>query len=258
MTKVKFCSKSTITEAWVAVLGTESKFNEEEIAAINNEAGKKFSDLKRDPTLLIIQKTDKDQPAFWTSQFSRNNGMNLTRIGHRYLSVHAISNPMSVDKKYTNYSEVLKPEIDNWLDIYSTVLRQPASFAIERIIFGYKNTFLFDTKGFDVSKYFNVNVGVSVGTKKTPFVRVSNSYSLLDESTGSQLNVRIDITPSPTPSKLHVETTVTAEKSDLKKLVLTQKKEIFKEIQELKETSKSTFFGFATKETHTLMGAEYV
>jgi uncharacterized protein (TIGR04255 family) len=255
MEDIKFCKNSTITEAWFTLQGVPAKFEPDEIGSINTAAKRRIPHLLTIPTLLVRSESKSLEPAFWSTNFSWNNGQFQSRIGHKYLSVHTIC---SSEKKYVDYTSTMKPQIELWLDIVSKQVQDPVSFQIGSITYGYINTFEFPSKGFDISSYFRVNLGIEIESLQEQVSSLNSNFNFYDSKKNLNVRVSIEVIPSPSNSKnLMVRTHVSSELINPPGGInINENLKILNKCSEIKDSSKRVFFGFATKKTKSIMEAK--
>lgn len=256
MKTITSCTKPKVSEAWATIIGYPSKLNEEEIAAINNEAHKTIEHIRREPSIVLFQKDNLEKPAFWTSQFSYKDDLYKARTGHKYLSVHIVPKSEQSGKEYTGYDKCLQPEIEKWINIYRKILNKPKNFNIEGLSFGYVNTFIFDENNFDVAKYFKINLGLDIGNNDALLADLSSSYKFFDENLKMHFSVSLAISPVVNQKKLELKTQIQTEKKGIQDLTIEDTEKIHKAILDLKEENKKIFFSFSTSKTHEEMGAK--
>ncbi|MBK7889625.1 MAG: hypothetical protein IPJ84_01875 [Bdellovibrionales bacterium] len=255
MKTVISCSKTTIVEAWFVVRGLPARYDEDEAGAIITEGKKRIRDLQRMPSMVIWPKTDQPQNSFWSSHLTWAKGRFQARTGHKYLSVHAMASPKSPYEGYTAY---VKPAIETWLDIYSESVQKPADFAIATTAFGYINSFEFEARAFDISKYFRLNVGLDIENNESPLVTLENKFSYFDVKTKMMVRVGLNIRPEPSNKTVNVKTHVVSEFISGSGIDINSKLKILQQAAELKENSKRVFFGLTTDFTRDkIMGAKY-
>lgn len=251
---VEYCDNSTITEAWAVVQGAPGKLQDSEAGALENLASKKIGDFKSMPSVVFRERRDDEaEPAFWHKQLSWNNNKYLSRIGHRYLSVHFIKQG---EEKYEKYEESLKPQISEWLNSYSEIVSgQKDQYPIEKVIFGYINLFKLPSKDFDISQYFKVNFGTGVSSANEGIGNLEITFSVPSP------HVSISVRVYPETSNLEnmiVTTRVEAQKIVEDDCSFEDNAKIVELISEMKEAAKLVFFDLATEKTHEIMGAKYV
>lgn len=251
---VKLCKNSTITEAWFVVGGVPAKIENDELGAINVSAQKTVKGLKTVPTIVLAPQTNEPQLPFWTTQFSYKSDQRQARVGHNYLSVHTISNPQN---QYSGYSSALKPDIEEWLKVVSSALKSKEKFKINTISFGYINTFEFPAKAFDISEYFQINLGVQLEGVGS-ISNLQTSFRFFDSEKNLYTNLLFEIFPSPQNAKVIIVRIQTiTEEVEISNVDIGQISKILEKTAVLKDKSKNSFFGFSTEKTKTLMGVTY-
>lgn len=257
MTVVTYCTKSTITEAWAIVLGLPGEPDTEEVGALAFFGRKRFGTFQRIPSVVLMQRPKSDPvPPFWQQQLSWNDGRLLARIGHHYLSVHYLQ---KADERYQTYKKSLQPYVSGWLDTYDeTLIGAREQHPIDRVGFGYVNTFYFPASNFDLSKYFRLSLGIGVPIAEQGLLALETNFRLFDNV--HEADVMINLLVNPVlgeDQQLQVQTKVVAERRSIEELSLKDRDNILDEILKAKEAAKVMFFDFATEETHDIMGAQY-
>ncbi len=134
-------------------------------------------------------------PAFWHSQYCWENDRYRVRLGHRYLSVHFIKQG---NTKYERYAESIKPEIGLWLDVYNSIVNGSSEpFNIEKITFGYINTFKFKAEDFDLSNYFKIDFGADISKSNNQIDNLHITFTISELSS----NITIKVFSNPADSK---------------------------------------------------------
>jgi hypothetical protein len=257
MNIVTYCTDSTITEAWGSVHGLPGELDEEEIGALVHFGRKHFGNLQRIPSVIVMQRPKAEPvPPFWQQQFTWDNRRHLVRIGHRYLSVHFSAHG---DERYQTYEKSLKPALEGWLATYrETMLGTPDQYPLDRVQFGYANTFHFPVSGLDLSNYFRLSLEIGVEAAQKGLLALETNFRLFDESHASDIIINLLVDSGPDEDKpVRVRTKVVAERSGIDAYSFKDSELILEELFRAKQAAKAMFFDFATEETHKLMGAQY-
>lgn len=252
---IKYCKNSTITEAWAVVLGLPAPIDDTDAAVITRRAREKFGDLHPKPAIVAVQLgPEKLAAPFWNQQFSWAGGKYLARFGHRFLSVHFLG---QANDRYETFEKTLGPGIAMWLRIYSDALGATAKeHVVDQVGFGYVNRFEFEPSGFDVSRYFKLNVAVELEEFKTGLVGVETGFRFHDEAKNESLTLSLAAEAgSVSIPKVGVVTKVFAEKRPVELVSFANVDSLPKLVHAAKEAAKRTFFGFATEETRAIMEA---
>ena len=257
MRTVTYCTNSTITEAWGVVLGLPGELDEEEVGALAYVGRKRCGPFERVPSVVLVQRpTAGPVPPFWQQQLAWENGHLLARLGHRYLSVHFLTKG---DRRYLTYETSLQPAIISWLETYDETLLGPREhYPLDRIGFGYANTFYFPAAGFDLSKYFRVSMGIGVQTANKGLLALETNFRLFDTLRSTDVIVNLAVNAGGDDGlQLQVQTKIVAERRSVAEGSLKDQASILAELVRAKEAAKAMFFDLATDETHRLMGAQY-
>lgn len=209
----------------------------------------RFQDLEEVPA-FVIQRTggDKISP-FWNTQAYWAEGKQLARFGHRFLSVHRVATP---ETGYDSYGESVGDPLDKWLDV-AREASDEAGYPIERIGFGYVNSFTFSVNEFDVSRFFKLGVFLDIGEPAPSLHGLEAKFKFAEDSFLHQ----IALSAEPQPDKtIRVVTKVFVER-EVGELNIQDSKKIATDVAAAHETAKSAFFKFATEETHEIMKAQY-
>lgn len=251
------CTNSTVTEAWASVLGTPDRVAKHEAGALVHMAQKKLPPLEPIPSVILARVGDRPAPPFWREQFGWDNGRYLARVGHRYLSVHFLKRA----EKYDTFSTSLEPAIRAWLDAAAIAYGDdPQTYPVDRVSYGYVNTFEFPATDFDLSKYFRLNFGADVPSAQGGLAGMEVRFRFMDSGLANTLvTVQLVVLPrgSEEADGLAVQTKVNAETHGFERLGFGAVEALVAAIVASKETAKRVFFEIATPDTHTLMGAQY-
>jgi uncharacterized protein (TIGR04255 family) len=257
MKVVTYCKNSTITEAWGSVRGLPAELDEEEVGALAHFGRKRFGGLQRQPSVVVMQRPKSEPvPPFWQQQFTWDDRHHLVRIGHRYLSVHFLAQG---DKRYETYEKSLKPALEGWLATYEeTLLGASDQYPLDRVQFGYVNTFHFPVLGLDLSKYFRLSLEIGVEAAQKGLLALETNFRLFDELHASDVIINLLVNSRPDEDQqLRVQTKVVAERRGIEEYSFKDSERILEDLLRAKEAAKAMFFDFATEETHRLMGAQY-
>lgn len=257
MPSVSYCTASTITEAWATVLGMPAPIVADESPGLVLEAKKKIPRLKDEPTLVVanIDHPERPVPPFWNRQVSWNEREFLARIGHRYLSIHYVG---TAGRKYETFDQTFAPGLQEWLQVFGDFYGDELiRGGVNRVGFGYVNQFTFPADGFDLSRYFKLNVGVQLESAAEGLAGMDLRFGFREASGASmmvQATVGLD---QGAPENLVLTTKVAAEVTPLAPVFLDDPSSLAGHIHEAKNIAKRVFFEIATEATHDLMGAQY-
>jgi len=257
MKVVTYCTNSTITEAWAIALGLPGEPDTEEVEALAYCGRKHFGTFQRIPSVVLMQRPKSDPvPPFWQQQLSWDDGRLLARIGHRYLSVHYLK---KADDRYQTYETSLQPAVSGWLDTYDeTLIGTREQYPIDRVGFGYVNTFHFPASNFDLSKYFRLSLGIGVPAAQKGLLALETNFRLFDQLRAADVIINLSVnTILEEDKQLQVQTKVVAERKGIEECYFRDQDRILAEILKAKESAKVMFFDFATEEMHNIMGAQY-
>lgn len=253
--RVRYCENSTITEAWCVLFGEPALFNEDDPALVRRLAQKTAGEFQTKPTFVAFSRIkDAPQPPFWTQQVTWGSGKHLARFGHRYLSVHFLA---VEGEKYETYEESLQAAIVPWLEAMSSFAEfADDTSAIERLGFGYVNTFEFHDPEFDVSEYFALNFAVAAPMEGAELNGVETTFRFFDPKTEATVSIELRIDAAGQDDLVVVRTKVVAEMK-VNDLTFADTDGVDAAVYGAKEIAKKGFFAFATRPTHELMGAVY-
>ncbi|MBI2605142.1 MAG: TIGR04255 family protein [Deltaproteobacteria bacterium] len=252
MKKIIRCTNSTITEALVILRGQPAQQDDEALGAMLKAGRKKFPDIKKMPSLVIIEKQDGPIPPFWNTQLSWGNNRYVVRLGHQFLSIHFICD-LAKDR-YDTYEGTLGQPVKDWLEIVSE-FSGTGVFKPEKIGFGYVNTFLAKEEKLDLSDYFKINVGIELDPTKTPLQEINTHFRFLQPNTNTKLS--FDLRVGEKSGQVQLQTKTSAKRqgipaSDFKKI-----EDVLKTIVEIKDAAKEAFFALTTDRAKREMGAQY-
>ena len=251
--RVDYCGNSTVSEAWAVVLGLAGKVDETEPPVLERTARERIVGLEPRPAIVAVNARSEAVPPFWRQQLTWHSGRHLARFGHRYLSTHFTRQG---DDRYETFGKSLEPAVKKWLDIYVDALGPTSKeHLVDRVGFGYVNQFEFPAEGFDLSKYFLINVGVEVGIADPGLLGLDAGFRLFDKEGNVYLVVELNAVPLGDEASIGVTTKVLAERRGLEEVSFANREELAKLVRSTKEAAKEVFFGFATDETHRIMGA---
>lgn len=260
MREVTFCEHSTITEAWVGVLGQAVPVVPEEPAAIVHAAKRVLHTLTREPAMVVAE-IPREGPVspFWSQQWSWDNGRLRARIGHRYLSVHRLADDVD---RYETFDRSLAPAVVPWLDACSHVYESPGPGGLrimqkfEQISYGYVNTFRADAAGFELSRLFHLKFGLDLEGRDVLDVLDVKFHYRDQQQRATQVIVQIVVKADINSSdSLLVQTRTTA--TTTVQGFWQDRALIDTEILAAKTVAKRAFFEIATDATHRRMGAKY-
>ncbi|WP_437874442.1 hypothetical protein [Sorangium sp. So ce513] len=254
MAEVSYCENSTITEAWALLVGVPSKPAPDEVAAVVHAARRRIPKLEPRPSLVLVEEPASGMlPPHWQHQLTWDDGLHLARVGHRYLSVHFLK-PGEV--RYETYERSLKPHLSEWLQVLSDILAGgPAQHPLDRVCFGYINSFELEPDGFDLSRYFRLSVGVGAETARAGLGALNVTFRV---TPGPNCDVKSSllVEADPLSGKVSVRTKVVGELRGLHFSFLDQA-DIHAATAEAKRAAKRSFFDLTTDETRELMGVKY-
>ncbi|MFH0902219.1 MAG: TIGR04255 family protein [Pseudomonadota bacterium] len=249
---VQYCQNSTITEAWALVLGLPARLDDTDAAVLLRAARARFPGMQQKPAIVAV-KVQEPTPPFWREQVVWDDDKYLARFGHRYLSVHFIRKG---DRRYETFSKSLQPGIEEWLKIYEDVLtRGEDKHLVDRIGFGYVNTFELDPEGFDLSRFFKMSFSVSVGARDAGLLSLDTGCVFFDKGRNVHLSVNLTVeSPTEENSRIRVVTKVSAERRGIEDASFAKHELLQSMIADARQAAKDTFFSFATDDTHAIMG----
>ena len=249
---IDLCKKSIITEAWASFSGLPAPVDDTDAPVLRRTARKEIPHLK-DKSVIVAVDVDSGLVApYWNKQVTWSQERYLARFGHRYLSVHFVRQH---EEAYGNFNDTLKPWIDSWLAIYQQALGQ-ASFEhpVDKVGFGYVNTFLFDPTDFDLSRFFRINFAVDIGTPEAGLIDVGMNFDFFDVK--REVRLLIDLRaegPTLEVPDIRVVTKIFAEKRGLERVSFGDQQALFDEVLATKSAARDTFFRFTTERTHDYM-----
>ena len=251
-TGVKFCKKSTITEAWTYFSGLPAVVDDTEAPVLRRAARNEIPQLEDKAAIVSVDVESGPVAPYWNKQVTWLQDRYLARFGHRYLSVHFVRQH---DEPYAGFDRTLKPWINRWLAIYQEALGQ-AAFAhpVDKVGFGYVNTFLFDSTDFDLSRFFKLNFAVDIGTPDAGLIDVGIKFDFFDSK--REVRLLIDLRaegPTVEVPDIRVVTKIFAEKRGLERLSFGDQQILLDEVFATKLAARDTFFRFTTDRTHEFM-----
>jgi hypothetical protein len=249
------CTNSTITEAWAVAVGLPGPVEDADAPLIMRRARQPFAGLKERPAIVAVSGSKELAAPFWSQQVGWDNDRYLARFGHRYLSVHFVK--QQPEERYDTFATTLQPQVTAWLEIVADALGSAAAtYAIDRVAFGYTNQFSFPAEGFDISRYFKLTIGFDIGPSATGLLGLATSFRVYDAARNLYLIVEL-AAEGPTSERpgATVTTKVVAERRGLESISFADRASVADLLIGSKEGAKATFFEFATEETHALMGA---
>ena len=251
--RVVRCENPKITEAWCFLLGAPAVFEETDPALIRRFATRSLGELRNRPTFVVRQGV-KNAPSapFWTEEVSWADETHLARFGHRYLSVHFRS---TGGHTYTTYAESLRQPIGAWLEALSSFAELSEDDAsIQRVGFGYINTFEFDSESFDISEFFRLNFAVEVQGSTMSLTGVESAFQFFDPDEDALIRIEVKIDAGVGEANPVIVRTRVVSDTRVEALGFHQPEEVDKSIYRAKELAKGRFFGLATEKTHELLG----
>ncbi len=254
MPRVTYCKNSTITEAWATVIGLPAPLDETEAPVLRRAARERFEGLEPKPGFVAVSARRDLAAPFWSEQLSWSDERHLVRFGHRYLSVHFVRQESD---RYQDYATTLEPTVKTWLELYSDAFKKGARDHLVNLVgFGYVNRFEFEPDDFDLSRYFKLSFGVEVGVENAALMQFDSGFRFYDTTRDMAVSVQIFVeSATKEQPRVGVRTKVFAEKRGIDDMSFAATEGLLREIHTAKELAKETFFGFATEETHAIMGA---
>ena len=249
MREVTFCEHSTLTEAWVGVLGQAVPVVPEEPAAIVHAAKRVLPTLTREPAMVVAE-IPRDGPVspFWNQQWSWEESRSRARIGHHYLSVHRFADEAH---RYETFERSLAPALSPWLDACSFVYE---GHKFGQISYGYINTFSFEASDFDLSRVFHLTFGVDIEDTHHGLDVLDVKFHYRDQQrTNVDVMIQVVVHAAYQSLMVQAKTTATATVVGLWK----DRAHVEAEVRNAKSVAKRAFFEMATEATHRQMGAHY-
>lgn len=245
MKKVKYCQKSTITEAWVVIRGIPTKISENDPAIYLHSLQKNIPEIKKQPSVVFVQDRGDSTPPFWSNQFSWNKDKYLIRFGHQYLSLHFVKH---AEDKYETYDKTLAPEIKKACSLWKETFSQETDNKrnLDRIGFGYINTFSFPKKEFDLTKHFKIQIGIATPEESFGLRGIQTAFNFIDAK--RSINTKVDFNLEEdrnNSNQIKVVTRVFSEKLGLSNKSFFDVDDILETTKEIKEVAKQVFFEIA-------------
>lgn len=257
--RVVHCEKSTIIQAWTALVGAPGPHSQGDrfAAVLEWQASKVFNNLRPVPSIVIVPAGQAVMDPHWVRQVAwGEHEQYLARLGERYLSVHFLANPASFSEaRYRTFGQDLEPVIKQWIEAFSEACLGHGP-ECSKVIFGYINSFSFPIEDIDISQFFAMDIGLSENVAINGLSRLSATFGLPENASKTRLEIAIDADSSG--ESLSVETRVEASFSFTDDLpLMTDMATMLQEVKQVKEAAKEAFFRFATPKTHLLMEAAY-
>jgi hypothetical protein len=255
VSEVAYCTNSTITEAWAVIAGLPTPLDLVEEVLIWKSANRRIPELALEEAIVAVKGNPQVAPPFWKSQVSWQGGERMARFGHRFLSIHYRPQRPNL---YRTYEESVRPSIETWLEIVRSSGADLVDESIDVVGFGYVNQFAFEPEAnFDLSRYFRLNVGVHVGDPSPALTGLKTTFHFsVAAPADADLVLALSAESPDERGPITVTTRVFAERRGTPNLSWTSLDDIAALIREVKEVAKAAFFGFATEETHRIMGAQ--
>jgi hypothetical protein len=257
--QVVHCNKSTIVQAWAALIGTPGPPSQDErfAAVVEWQASKLFDGMRPVPSIVIVPSSEKMIEPHWIRQLAwGDQEQYLARFGARYLSVHFLASPASFSEaRYRTYEQNLEPMIRGWIDSFREACLDDSP-ECSKLVFGYINSFSLPIEDIDISQYFAMDIGLSNDVAVNGLSSLSATFGLPEDDSGHRIVIAIEADTSG--DLLTVETRVEASCSYANNLPrIADSASMLPKIKEVKEAAKTAFFKFATPKTHQLMEATY-
>jgi hypothetical protein len=257
--QVVHCNKSTIAQAWAAMIGTPGPPSQDNsfAAVLEWQASKIFDGMRPVPSIVIVPSGEKMIEPHWIRQLTwGEQEQYLARFGARYLSVHFLASSASFSEaRYRTYEQDLEPMIRGWIDSFREACLDDLP-ECSKLVFGYINSFSLPIEDVDISQYFAMDIGLSSDFAVNGLSSLSATFVLPEDDYGHRIVIAIEADTSG--DLLTVETRVEASCSytnDLPRMA--DSVAMMPKIKEVKEVAKTAFFNFATPKTHELMEATY-
>ena len=257
--QVVHCNKSTIVQAWAALIGTPGPPTQDDrfAAVVEWQAGKVFNGMRPVPSIVLVPSDGDTVEPHWIRQLTwGEQEQYLARFGARYLSVHFLASPASFSEaRYRTYEQDLEPMIRGWIESFREACLDDSP-ECSKLVFGYINSFSLPIEDLDISQYFAMDIGLASDVAVNGLSSLSATFGLPEDEFGHRILIAIEADTSG--DLLTVETRVEASFSYMENLPrFADSPSMLPRIKEVKEAAKSAFFKFATPKTHQLMEATY-
>lgn len=257
--QVVHCNKSTIVQAWAALIGTPGPPTQDDrfAAVVEWQANKVFNGMRPVPSIVLVPSGDETIEPHWIRQLTWGEQKQyLARFGARYLSVHFLASPASFSEtRYRTYEQDLEPMIRGWIESFREACLDDSP-ECSKLVFGYINSFSLPIEDVDISQYFAMDIGLASDVAVNGLSRLSATFGLPEDEFGHRIAIAIEADTSG--DMLTVETRVEASFSYTDNLPgIADSASMLPKLKEIKEAAKTSFFKFATPKTHLLMEATY-
>jgi uncharacterized protein (TIGR04255 family) len=253
------CSKSTIHEAWALVYGSPYILQDPDISQSNAAFAigrKTYTELKLDPVVVTLQKSEGNIQPLWLNQLSWNKSSKIVRVGPRYLSYHRLTDPNSDSNRYNSFDYDIAPYLQSWLEIYRDSFSGSAQdHKVEAVIFGYLNRFKFNIEtGFSLGKHFNFDLTMNANLEPNTVALRSFSSSVnfieTDNNTVGDVNLSLALSGEMISDKMvQIDTNAQIGINLKNDISFADIKEVTALVKRAQKRAKQLFFNFITEET---------
>lgn len=249
MKKITYCKKPAIKEAFCLIQGKPAELNKTDAPSLEKQADKHFKSigqkLENVPTFIMIPEVSGQlMNPFWVAQKKWNNGSNIARYGHRYLSVHRLC---STESQYETYEKSIRQDIIKWIDLYRDVLAtEEDPHSIDLISYGYINELDLPFEDFSLNKYVGLLYQLQLDSNTADTLnRMSFAFDLSCSETNIKTAIKVKAQPNLDNSKMKLNIEIYSSFNSLDGIDFLSN-HIMDYVDRLKNHAKDTFFSFVT------------
>lgn len=255
---VAYCTRSTLREAYAAVIGLPAPVTASEFGTLRTRFEREWPDHQFSSLRMLLPSepppsidADQDIPPFWFGQLARHDGRWLGRWGHRTVGLHRV---IADGEQYHTFSNTMLPTLESWL----RAAREAYAFAavdppVATVLFGYVNAFDLAPGAGDLSEWFRFNFAIDAAGTDDGLSEIAVGARISRPEHRARVTVRLTAQQSDEAIRVSVHTVVERDLPD--GMAFSAQDALLEEIGRAKVLGKETFFSFVTDRTLTLMGA---
>ena len=254
---VNYCTRSTLREAYAAVVGLPAPISADEVPLLRSRFGRVWPshEFSSRETLLPPEPAQADPDAVlsptWFAQLTWDDRRWTGRWGHRVLGLHR---SVPDGERYETYGETFLPTLRTWLEAAReaydfAAMAPPAATAV----FGYINAFTLDPGAGDLSEWFKFNFNIDAEGADKGLDEITIGARIRRPE--MQARARIQLTAHQNDGETRVMVYTVAECDLPAGSTFTRTDPLLSEVGRAKVLARDTFFSFVTDKTLNQMGA---
>jgi hypothetical protein len=254
---VHYCTRSTLREAYAAVVGLPAPHEPAEFSSLHTRLGREwpaseFSSVQAlFPAEPQVQDASAVVPPGWFAQLTWDERRWTGRWGHRVLGLHRV---VSDGERYETTAVTFLPTLGRWL----AAAKQAYAFAAidppaAGVVFGYINTFSLGVEAGDLSEWFKFNFKIQASGADGGLDEITVAANIPRRDLGARVRIQVTAREGDAGTQVTVHTVAQVDLPD--GATFSQDDALLEAIERARALSKDTFFSFVTERTMKLMGA---